>query len=214
MLIPLVFGSSIVVASASAKEEKITTKQALSTALSKALPLFGLMILGGLFVGLASLLLIIPGLIVMARISLASIVMFEENLGVIDSIKRSFSLTKGRFFEIWGAIFSSIFMSGYGSLLSPAIGAAPMLARYQQYASIEAGKTSASKTHWLNYFNIIITPIIFVILHYLVLILVFGLTMFAPPSDKVDTKYTPRTPYSSPSFEYDSSPSTDYDYDF
>ncbi len=207
LLIPLIGGTSLAVASASAREEHITTKQAIKAALSKALPFIGLVILAGLMVAVGMILLIIPGLILLARLSLASVILFEENVGPIQAIKRSFALTKGHFFEMWGAIIASMFMTG-GGLLSPAASVAPLLARYQQYKSIEAGKTTANKVHWLNYFNVL-APALLTIL----IIALIGAGIKSIENRLDDTPATPT--YSSPTFEYDSSPSSsDYNYDF
>lgn len=204
-LVPLVGGTSVAVASASAQDKTITTRQALRTAMQKALPFIGLAVLTFLIAAGGMLLLTVPGLIVIARASLASIILFEENVGPMTAIKRSFALTKGHFFEMWGAIIASGFMTG-GGLLSPASSVAPILARYRQYKSIEAGKTTANKVHWLNYFNFFVP---FILIGLIVSLMAIGAKSAI---DQIND--TPAQPSTSPSYLNDRNTNEDYQYDF
>lgn len=79
----------------------------------------GLIILGGL------ILLIIPGIIAIIRLSLAPYFMFDKNLGIMDSIKASNDLTKQHMGLIIGAIFVAILAGIASSVVSeiPYIGA-------------------------------------------------------------------------------------------
>lgn len=64
----------------------------------------GLVILLSIIIGFGLLLLIIPGIIAFLRLSLAPYLMYDRNLGVIDSIKASAELTKGRMGAVAAAI--------------------------------------------------------------------------------------------------------------
>jgi len=75
--------------------EKIDIGNCVSKAISKFLPLFGLGILMGLGVMFGMLLLIVPGIILALMWMVSSPVMMTENMGVIDSMKRSADLTSG-----------------------------------------------------------------------------------------------------------------------
>ena len=75
--------------------EKIDIGSCVSKAISKFLPLLGLGILVALGVGFGMLLLIVPGIILALMWMVSSPVMMTENLGVIDSMKRSAELTSG-----------------------------------------------------------------------------------------------------------------------
>lgn len=75
---------------------------ALTTALSCALPLFGLGILLTLGCYLGLLLLIVPGLILFTMWSVAGVVLVAERPGVFASFGRSSMLTKGYRWPIFG----------------------------------------------------------------------------------------------------------------
>jgi hypothetical protein len=112
-------------------------------------------------------LLIVPGVIVLARIILAPLIMFTENLGPIASIKRSAKLTKGHVNEMLGALFASVFIGGFFGLISSPVSVAPLVGRYEELIELEKNNLQKPKTHRLNFIYllgivVLILPIIVV----------------------------------------------------
>jgi len=148
-------GSYMAVGSASTRGEHLGVKQAINRATDKALPLIGAAILSFLAIAIGFVLLIIPGFIVLGRLSLTLVVMMEENLGAVASIKRSWKLTKGHTMEMLGAMFAGQFMSG-GCLLGATVSMAPLFGRYQDIVALERSGQAKPQTHWLNYLALIL----------------------------------------------------------
>ena len=148
-------GSYLAVGSASTRGERITTKQAISRATDKALPLIGAGILSFIAIAVGFVLLVVPGFIMLGRLSLTLVVMMEENLDAIASLKRSWNLTKGHTIEMLGALFAGQFMSG-GGLLGPTVEIAPLFGRYQDLVELERSGQAKPQTHWLNYLAFIL----------------------------------------------------------
>lgn len=81
----------------------------LSHGMSRIGPLLGASILAGLGIGFGMFLLIIPGVILMCRWAVIMPACTIENLGALDSMGRSASLTKGyRWKILWLLIITSI----------------------------------------------------------------------------------------------------------
>ncbi len=78
----------------------------LSVGLRSTLPLFFLSICVGFMVGLASLALLVPGLMLATRWSVASPVQVIQKPGVFESMGRSADLTKGRRWPIFGLLIA------------------------------------------------------------------------------------------------------------
>lgn len=87
----------------SAQGSKITISDAFEQGLRLLPRLIGLGILIGLAVGIGFILLIVPGLLILKRCFLAPYVLVAEDLGVIDSIKRSNELSKQPK-SVWGVL--------------------------------------------------------------------------------------------------------------
>jgi len=81
-----------------------TIGESLVGGLSRFWAVLGTSLLGGLFVGLAMLLLIVPGLIVICAIYVALPVCVIERLGPKTSLSRSWALTKGHRWPIFGLV--------------------------------------------------------------------------------------------------------------
>jgi hypothetical protein len=151
-LAQLIFvGSFYALAAASVKGEKLTTRRAYSWSLKKYFSLLALMILFGLMVTIGFIVLIIPGLFILGRISLAPLVMFNEDLGPIKSIKRSWSLSKGHVNEMLGALFAGLLVGGFYGLINSATSVAPLVGRYIDLVALESSKAAKPKTHPLNF---------------------------------------------------------------
>jgi hypothetical protein len=82
--------------------EPFTIGQSLKVALRRALPLIGVAICASLAIGLASLLLLVPGLIVACMLYVAVPACVIEKLGVTASLNRSAVLTRGYRWPIFG----------------------------------------------------------------------------------------------------------------
>jgi hypothetical protein len=82
--------------------KRIELADALRTGSIFTLRLFVLNVLVGLSVAVGLLLLIIPGLIILPRLSFATFYMVDKKMGIIQSYKASWHATKGHAMEIWG----------------------------------------------------------------------------------------------------------------
>lgn len=74
------------------------------TGLAVVLPVIGIQILSGIAIGAATLLLIVPGLIVACMLCVAVPAEVSERAGVLAALARSAALTKGRRWSIFGLL--------------------------------------------------------------------------------------------------------------
>jgi|GEM_PF-1503654 len=111
----------------------------------------GAIILTTLLAGAATLLFVIPGLIVLSRLSLVPFVIFNENTSVIGAMRRSWSLTKGHTWEMLAAnIVPGVTLGNGGMLL--VVGTQSGIAnRYEELLAAEKNNLSTGPTHWMNY---------------------------------------------------------------
>lgn len=198
--IPL--GSFYVIGGHSARGEKVTTRQALGVATRRLLSFLIMSVAFGLLVSVGLLLLIIPGVILLARGALAPLILFEENLGPVAAIKRSFELTKGHVNEMLGAYFAGLFVGGGGygySLVFGATSVAPLAGRYHDLRALKESGAEKPKVHWLNYTYI---------LGIVIMVAYFGFIIFAFSSG-LTSKAQPTNSFSGSSSTYDLQPSKD-----
>ncbi|RTK93754.1 hypothetical protein EKI60_05420 [Candidatus Saccharibacteria bacterium] len=109
-----------------AQDKTANLNELTETARKFTLKYLGLSILSGLVIVLGFVLLIVPGFIAITRLFLAPYVMVSENLGVVESMKRSSELSKGNAGAIWGVIGVTILLGIIGQILgfiSPVVGA-------------------------------------------------------------------------------------------
>lgn len=109
-----------------AQDKTANVNELTETARKFTLKYLGLSILSGLVIVLGFVLLIVPGFIAITRLFLAPYVMVSENLGVVESMKRSSELSKGNAGAIWGVIGVTILLGIIGQILgfiSPVVGA-------------------------------------------------------------------------------------------
>jgi hypothetical protein len=85
--------------------------EALSVGLSRFFPIFGLAIILGFLVGLATLALIVPGLILLTMWFVGAPVCVVERLGPWSSLKRSAELTKGHRWKVFGLMILLLIIS-------------------------------------------------------------------------------------------------------
>lgn len=81
-----------------------TFSESLAVALRRFFPMIGVGLCVGILVGLATLLLIIPGMIVMCVYLVAAQACIVERTGVFASLSRSAALTKGHRWQIFGIV--------------------------------------------------------------------------------------------------------------
>ncbi len=81
-----------------------STLTALGVAFKRLLPMIGVALMAGLFMTLATFLLIIPGIIVFCMLYVAVPAVVVERTGVFGALSRSAALTKGYKWSIFGAM--------------------------------------------------------------------------------------------------------------
>lgn len=91
--------------------------------LSRLFPVLGVAILVALFAGLAAILLVIPAFIVMTMLFVAMPACVVEQLGPMQSLRRSRELTKGHRWAIFGLWLLVTIIIAIGGNLASAIGA-------------------------------------------------------------------------------------------
>jgi hypothetical protein len=91
--------------------------EAFSRALARFFPLLGLAILYGLGIMLGSMLLVVPGLILLVMWAVAVPVCVVEGLGPVASLGRSRELTKGHRWKIFGLLALLLIVSAVGNKL-------------------------------------------------------------------------------------------------
>ena len=142
------------------EKQTVTTKEAfLKGGGGKLLSIVAAAIIAGVFIFIGFIFFIIPGLILLARLSLFPFVLFAENASPTDSLKRSMKLTKGHTFEMLGAIFAGSFVSGNG-LLSPVLQQAPLANRYFELLEHEQKGMKTGKVSGWNYILVLLPVLI------------------------------------------------------
>ena len=94
--------------------------QAFDVGLKMFLPLLGLAIVAGLGTGLASMALLVPGVIVAVMWSVASPAVVVEKRGVLESLQRSRELTRGYRWNVFGLMVIYVLLSW---IIGAAVGA-------------------------------------------------------------------------------------------
>lgn len=156
---PTLVGAFTALYCKSTSNEPIKSMDALKLGLSKALPMLGLLIMTVLIVIVGFALFVIPGLIFLAWFSLSPFVLIEENVGLIEAMKRSKALVKGHVLEMIGTMFAGMVLGSNGAL-APAIAVSGFGARYSQLKALKASGAAKPKVHWINY----VLPLVMVIL--------------------------------------------------
>ena len=84
--------------------QSFSVQDCLQRALARLVPLLGVAILVGIVTGLASLLLVIPGIIVAMMYYVSQPACIAEKLGVTESMSRSAALTKGFRWQVFAIL--------------------------------------------------------------------------------------------------------------
>ena len=150
---------------ASAKGKKMSAMEAFKLGPQYGLRVVGISLLTALAIVGGFFLLLVPGLIFMAWFALSLYVALDEDKGVVDSMKRSKELVKGRVPEMWGLMFlvtaaqllafipvlGPIAVAIFGVIMAPA-----MAIRYLQLKEAKAGTKELPKIHAANYAVIVL----------------------------------------------------------
>lgn len=111
MLISMVFFAAIVSRMHGAHvSREVSTKDALNMGFSCMLPLLGCVLLYGLAIGVGSMLLLIPGIILSLSLMFGPYILIIERGGVLDSLKRSHNLVWGYWWRTSGIILIAGFI--------------------------------------------------------------------------------------------------------
>lgn len=126
----------------------------------KMFPLLGMYILIGIVTWVGFLLLIVPGFLFGGWLMLAPYIYLNENLGIIDSMKRSKQLATGHVLELYGALFvAALFGNGLLSLL---VSPAAIAGRYYQLRQLKDSGAAKPKLHWANWLIFVLGIVFFV----------------------------------------------------
>ncbi len=167
LFLPFLAGAYSALAVSSMRGEKIKTMEAYKVSVSKIMTTTGVVILSFLIILIGLILFIVPGIIFAAWFSLATLAVFDEDLGAIAAMKRSKELVSGHVMEVIGAVFASSLIGGGsssgGGLLTPIIGFAPLVGRYKQLKDLKTSGAPKPAVHWLNYLVVVLIAALFVI---------------------------------------------------
>lgn len=97
--------------------DKISVGAALKRGLKRFFPALGAFILTGLVVLIGLIALIAPGIYLLIRLIHVHSIVANENVGPIQAMKRSFALTRGRFFDVVGAITIGIVIGALSQII-------------------------------------------------------------------------------------------------
>jgi hypothetical protein len=105
-------------------DDEVSLFDALSRSADRLGNLLAGSILAGLGVGLAMLLLVVPGLVLLTRWSLFVPVVMLEKLGPVDALRRSKEIVAGHGWTVFGVVFRSGLLVGFVGFLFGIAGAA------------------------------------------------------------------------------------------
>jgi hypothetical protein len=109
---------------------KVDLIESTKVGLSRILPVLGVAFLVGLLTGLSAILLVFPALIVLTMLFVAMPACIVEQLGPVQSLKRSAQLTKGNRWKIFGlwllvmviAVIVNLIPKAFSTFGGPAVG--------------------------------------------------------------------------------------------
>lgn len=111
LVVSLVFSVMLICTQlASVRGKKLEIGEAFNRGVPFIIKMFLLSVLVALSVIGGLILFIIPGLIILPRLSLAHYFLIDKNMGVMDAYKASWNETKGHAGKVWGIIGVSLLM--------------------------------------------------------------------------------------------------------
>lgn len=136
---------------ASREGRSLTARQAVTEVAKKNYNNFVLTsIAANVILILGFLAFVIPGIFLLGRLSFAPYIALNEGLGVADSLKRSWALTAGHWFETFGAMIAAAIAIPSG-LLAFVGGQSGLAGRYFELSDLKKSGAKAPETHWMNY---------------------------------------------------------------
>lgn len=151
--------TSVLIDSSGAAGKQVTFSDSLRLAWPFVLRIIGLNIVVGFLTFFATLLFIIPGIVVGTRLSLASYILVAENTSISEGIRRSWNLTRGHFFEVCAVSLIAAILSSNGLVTFPLF-AASQGARYHGLKAFD--QAQKIPTHALNYVVVIVGVFLYI----------------------------------------------------
>ena len=169
LLAALFGGVSAYTSSQLAKNKKVSLNEAFKVAFDNLWSFLWLQIIIFVKLFLWTLLLIVPGIIMSVRYSLASVAFFDKGLRSNDAIKESLRLTKGA----WFTTFAGNALLNYLTLgvISWVVATGANAVLYRQFSQLGDKKPAA---HWLSWFTLFL-PVILIIVLIFFLVLIVGI---------------------------------------
>jgi hypothetical protein len=153
------------------KGRAVTFKQALAAVWHRLAGYLWLHVVLIVKVFLWSLLLIVPGIIMAIRYSLAGVAFFAEDIGGNQAVRRSAALTKGGVITTFSSmtLWNILTLGMAKSLLDPSVKAV----LYGQFTEVEKSGKNKPPAHWLSWLTLVL-PIAFAALLVISVVLLVG----------------------------------------
>jgi hypothetical protein len=148
LVVLLLIPAGVVLQLRSADHQKVELNEWLQLSARKFFPVVAYFILSGIVIVVGLVLLIVPGLIALTRLSMGQYLIVDKSVGPIEAMKQSWNLTKGHAGKIWGAIGVAIVVGLVVSILVswiPLVGVIITSA-----ASLLIGVVFAMLYRWIN----------------------------------------------------------------
>ncbi len=104
------------------------------------------------------ILLVIPGFYLIGRLAFAPFIAFYEGLSWSDSLKKSWELSNGHWFEVMGALIASSIVLSDG-LLGSVGNQSGIVGRYFDLKEHKAA-AAQRETHWMNYLLVLLVVVV------------------------------------------------------
>ncbi len=160
LLVVLRFAAaSLYIHTASRNNETINAREAVKAVAKQHYATFLLTVLAsGILIVIGFIALIIPGLFLMGRLLLAPYVAMNEGLGVGGSLKKSWALSSGHWFEVISAGVASLFLLPNGLLTFVGVQSG-LASRYFEISELKNTGAAKPKMHWMN----VVLPVILIV---------------------------------------------------
>jgi hypothetical protein len=113
--------------------QSFTIAQSLNVGFRRALPVFGTALLAGLGTFLATILFVVPGIIVACMLYVAIPACVIEKLGAVASLNRSAALTKGHRWQIFGLLALVAIAAGVVQFILTRVGGDMLLGKLLEF---------------------------------------------------------------------------------
>jgi hypothetical protein len=148
----LVQGSIVVATLADSEGRQAGFGECIVTGLRRAVPLILVAIISGIGIGIGSVLLIVPGIILAVMWAVAAPAVVAENAGVFESLSRSRALTKGSRWKILGLylvlVVVALLIAGASSVIFGSAAAARQAAFLSGFSILNAIVNTITTAIW------------------------------------------------------------------